>query len=259
MFFTPALLIVSAGFAAAQSISGQCTAALASVAGSSEAACLNPSGLVQLALLNSNTSVIPTISTWLPGMCSQGPCSNATLQAVVTNITNGCPTELQSLGLTTTDPTALATEVEYIYPTFRQVVCLKDTSVNSLCPTEWLTGIQNATTTLTLSAVVTLLTQSMSGQSIGIPQSVVCSDCSKAAYTIVATNLPSAVAGNQTTFQSECGTSFTDGQTPSEIQETASNSTTTTTTGGAATLSVSSLNVGAAMLVAVFSAFTIFA
>lgn len=44
---------------------------------------------------------------------------------------------------------------------------------------------------------------------------------------------------------------------PSNIQETASNST--GSTGGAASLSVSSLNVGVAMLFAVSSTFAIFA
>ncbi|KAF9222680.1 hypothetical protein BS17DRAFT_755782 [Gyrodon lividus] len=262
MFFRPAVLIAGAGLAAAQSLSGissQCTSALASVAGSPDATCLNPSALVQLAISNSSTSVIPTINTWLTGLCSQGPCSNATLQAVVTNVTTGCSTELQSLGLSTTDPAALLTVIESAYPTVRQVVCLKDTSASTLCVTELLTDIQDATTTLSINNIVGLITQTMSGQNVSIPQSVTCSNCSKAVYTVVATNFPSLVSSDQSTLQSECGSSFTDGQIPSNIEETASNSTSTSTTGGAATLSASSLNVGAAMLVAVSCAFAIFA
>jgi hypothetical protein len=122
-----------------------------------------------------------------------------------------------------------------------------------------LTDIQSSTTTLSINNIVGLITQLMSGQNISIPQNVSCSSCSKAAYTLVAQGFPSLVSGDQSAVQSECGASFTDAQMPSGIEETASNTTTTTTTGGAAALSVSSLNVGAAMLVAVSSAFAIFA
>ncbi|KAH7888405.1 hypothetical protein F5I97DRAFT_692976 [Phlebopus sp. FC_14] len=258
MFSKYLLLIAGAGIATAQSISSQCTSALASVAGSPDAACLNPSALVSLALSNSGSSVIPTIDTWLTGLCATGPCSNATLQAVVSNVTNGCSTELQSLGLGTSDSQSLTSIVESVYPTARQVVCLKDTSVNGLCVTELLTDIQDATTTLSINNIIGLVSQVASGQNVSIPQNVTCSNCSKAGYTIVAQNYPSVVASEQSFVQGECGTSFTDGQIPSNIEETASNST-STTTGGAATLSVSSLNIGAAMLVAVSSAFAIFA
>jgi len=257
MFFRSALLFAGAGIAAAQSLSSQCNSALLSFAGSSDSTCLNPSALVQLALSSSSSSIIPTVDSWLTGLCAQGPCSNATLQAAVTNITAGCSAELQSLG-ETSDPATLTTAVQEVYPTFRQVVCLKDTGVGSLCVTELLTGIQTATTTLTLTNFVNLITQAMSGQNVSIPQNVECSSCSKAMYTTAAAGLPSLVSSEQSAVESTCGTSFTDGQMPSGIQETASNST-TTTTGGAAALSVSSLNIGAAMLVAVSSAFAIFA
>jgi hypothetical protein len=259
MLFRPALLIAGAGIAVAQSISSQCTTALASVAASPDALCLNPSALVQLVISNSSSSVIPTIDNWLTGLCAQGQCSNTTLEAAVTNVTTGCSTELQSLGLTTTDPAALVSGVQEVYPTLRQAVCLKDTGVGSLCPTELLQGIESATTTLTLSNLISLITQSMSGQNVSIPQNVLCSSCSKAMYTTVALGVPSLVSTEQSTVQSTCGTNFTDGQMPSGIEETAANSSSTTTTGGAATLSVSSLNVGAAMLVAVSTAFAIFA
>jgi len=260
MLFRPALLIAGAGIAVAQSISSQCTSALTSVAASPDGSqCLNPSALVQLAISNSSSSIIPTVDNWLNGLCAQGQCSNATLEAAVTNITTGCSTELQSLGLTTTDPATLVSGVQYVYPTLRQVVCLKDTGVGSLCATELLQGIEKDTGTLTLSSIVNLITQSMSGQNVNISQQVLCSSCSKAMYTTAALNLPSLVSSEQSNLESTCGANFTDGQMPSGISETASNSSSTTTTGGAATLSVSSLNVGAAMLVAVSSAFAIFA
>jgi hypothetical protein len=258
MFFRPAFLLAGAGLALAQSLSSQCSSALLAVAASPDATCLDLSLLAPLALSNSSTtSVIPTINTWLPGLCSQGPCTNATLQAVVTNITTGCSSDLASIGLNTTDPTAVATTVETYYPAARQIACLKDTSANSLCVTELLTDIQSATTTLSLSNIVGLITEAISGTTVGIPQNVTCSNCSQAAYTIVAQDFPGLLTSEESTIQSECGSSFTDGQMPSNIQETASNST--SSTGGAASLSVSSLNVGVAMLIAVSSTFAVFA
>ncbi|KAH0827450.1 hypothetical protein J3R83DRAFT_4138 [Lanmaoa asiatica] len=257
MFFRPALLIAGAGLAVAQSISSQCSSALLAIAASPQATCLDLGLLAPLALSNT-TSVIPTVNTWLTGVCSQGPCSNATLQTVVTNITTGCSSDLASLGLPTSDTTSLVTTVQAAYPTVRQVACLKDTSANTLCATELLTDIQSSTTTLSINNIVGLIAQLMTGTNVNIPQNVTCSNCSKGAYTVVAQNYPALLTSDQSTIQSECGSSFTNGQMPSNIQATASNST-SSSTGGAASLSVSSLNVGVAMLITVSSAFAIFA
>jgi hypothetical protein len=190
-------------------------------------------------------------------MCSQGPCSNSTLQTVVTDILNGCSTDLASYGLTTNDPTAIVTTVQAAYPAVREIACFKDTSANSLCVTELLTDIQSATTTLSLTNIAGLISQAMSGKSPSIPQNVTCSNCSKAAYTILNEDFPSFVSDEQSAFQSECGSSFTNGQMPSGIQDTASNSS--SSTGGAISLSINSLNVGVAMLVAVTSVFAVLA
>ncbi|KAG9316306.1 hypothetical protein JVU11DRAFT_2337 [Chiua virens] len=258
MFLRPAFLIASAGLAAAVSLSNSCTSALLAVAASPDATCLDFALLVPLAVSNtSTTSIIPSVNSWLTGMCAQGLCSNSTLQTVVTNITNGCSSDLASVGLPT-DPNTLTPTVQVAYPTVRQIACLNDTSSNTLCATELLNDIQSSIgITLSINNIVNLITQVVSGANITIPQNVTCSNCSKAAYTIASTNFPSLLSKEQSVVQSECGSSFTDGQMPPSIQEATSNST--SSTGGAASLSVNSFNVGAAMLVAVSSAFTIFA
>jgi len=258
MYFRPTLLFAGAGLAVAQSLSSQCSSALLAIAGSPQATCLDLALLAPLAVSNTtSTSVIPTINSWLTGVCGQPACTNDTLQAVVTNITSGCSSDLASLGLTTNDTSSVIATVQAAYPTVRQVACLKDTSANTLCVTEELTDIQSATTTLSINNIIGLITQVMSGATINIPQSVTCSNCSKAAYTLVAQSFPSVVSGEQSAVQSECGTAFTNGQMPSTIQETATNST--SSTGGAAPLSVGSLNIGVAVVVAVSSAFAMFA
>ncbi|KAG2132662.1 hypothetical protein BD769DRAFT_1627631 [Suillus cothurnatus] len=241
MFFNYAVLLAGAGLAVAQSLSSQCQTALLNTASSSSAACLNPSGIISLVVTNSNTSsVIPGIKTWLSGMCSQAACSNSTLQTVVTDIVSGCSTELSSLGVTT-NSTAIVTSIQAAYPTVRQLMCLNDTSTKTLCVPEVLTDIQSATTTVSLNNIVALLTKLMSGQSTGIPSSALCTNCTKAAYTVLSQGLPR------------------NGQMPSGIQETASNSSSTTSSSGAIALSVGSLNMGVAAVVAVSAAFTIFA
>jgi len=260
MFFRHALLFAGAGLAVAQSLSlsSQCSSALLAIAGSQQATCLDLALLAPLAVSNStSTSIIPTINSWLTGVCGQPACTNDTLQTVVTNIISGCSSDLASLGLPTNDTSSVVTVVQAAYPTVRQVACLKDTSANTLCVTEELTDIQSATTTLSIDNIVGLITQLMSGTTINIPQNVTCSNCSKAAYTLVAQSFPSIASGEQSAVQSECGTAFTNGQMPSNIQETATNST--SSTGGAAPLSVSSLNIGVAMVVIVSSAFAMFA
>ncbi|KAI6135696.1 hypothetical protein EDD17DRAFT_1748597 [Pisolithus thermaeus] len=253
-------LLAGAGFAAAQSISSQCSSTLVSVAGSPDSSCLNPNGIVQIVLTSSNSSVIPAVNSWLTGLCALGPCSNSSLEAVFTNLTSGCSSELASLGLTTNGSTNLTTYLVEAYPTLRQIGCLNDTSANELCVTEELTGVQNVTGTLTINNFITVAGQLISDSS-SIPQSVTCSNCSKAAYTIADNNFPALVSNTTSTLQNTCGSSFTDGQTPSGIVETASNSSSSgsSSTGGAVSLSVNSLSMGVTMLVVVSSIFAIFA
>jgi hypothetical protein len=138
-------------------------------------------------------------------------------------------------------------------------MCLNDTSTKTLCVPEVLTDIQSATTTVSLNNIVALLTKLMFGQSTGIPSSALCTNCTKAAYTVLSQGLPGVASTAQSSFSSECGTNYTDGQMPSGIQETASNSSSTTSSSGAIALSVGSLNMGVAAVVAVSAAFTIFA
>lgn len=85
---------------------------------------------------------------------------------------------------------------------------LHSTSANSLCVTELLNDVQSATTTLSINNILGLITQTISGANIAIPQNVTCSNCSKAAYTVVSQNFPSLLS-NGSSVQSECGSSFT--------------------------------------------------
>lgn len=82
-------------------------------------------------------------------------------------------------------------------------------STSTLCVPELLTNIQSATTTLSLNNMVGRATKWMSGQSTGIPSSAICTDCTKAAYTVLSQGIPQVAGTTQSALSSECGTNYT--------------------------------------------------
>ncbi|KAI0695974.1 hypothetical protein C8T65DRAFT_583856 [Cerioporus squamosus] len=253
----------------AQSISSQCQSTLAALVTSSDASCLNAQalvGLVASSSSSSNTSIVSSINTWATGLCSKPACSNDTLAAVVSNITSGCSSDLQSLGLSNIDSGELTSIVQTAYPTVRQVLCLADTNnSNTLCVTEALNSIEPYTGQLSVSNIESIATTIMSGGAIpNVPSNVTCTDCVKGAYSIVAQNfgdlIPSSVSSD---LSSTCGASFVDGSQPSTVTQLASDSgssTTVTPNGAAPSYSTAPVFgiVGSALL-AVSSAFALLA
>jgi len=234
-------LFFSALVASAQAatISSQCQTTLVTIAGSPDAQCINASGLSGLFLSGSGSSIVPTVDSWLKGLCSVGSCSNATLATLVSNITSGCGTELTSL-IGSSSSSQLTSIVQQAYPTVRQIVCLEDTSNgDELCVTETLTNVQNVTGTLTVNEVSTLLSDLVGGGGPNLPSNITCTSCTKAAYTIANKDFPDLISSEKTAIEQTCGTAFTDGSYPSGITQTASNNTfsAASSTGGAATRS----------------------
>jgi len=258
MKFTSAVVLAGAGYVSAQSLSSQCQSTLTTLATSSEASCLNLVGLIPLATANSSsTSIISPINSWLSGVCSTGACTNQTLSDVVTNITSGCSSDLQSLGLSTSNAQAIIPYVQEAYPIVRQIACLQDTSTSQNCVTETLYGVQNATTTLSLTNIVGLVSQLSSGKVPDIPKNVTCSDCAHAAYTVASTSALASYFASDTnsSISSYCGSDFTNGQMPSDVKETASDSTSTTGSSGSG--SAIGVPAGAAFFVALGSLFAV--
>jgi len=262
MFFASALILAGAGLASAQ-LSSQCQSTLTQIATSSEASCLNPLGLAALATSNSSTtSIIPTLSSWLTTTCSTAACSNQSLSDIVTNVTSGCASDLESIGASTTDTSGLISAVQQYYPVVRQIACLQDTSENQNCAIETLYAIQNSTTTLSLTNIVGLVSKASSGQTTSLPSNISCSSCAKAAYLTVQQAEPALITSDiSSAVQQQCGANFTSGGIPSNIKETASNSSSTTTKSAATALSVGGFSMGAAVsaLVAISSIFTFLA
>ncbi|KAI5123910.1 hypothetical protein M0805_005726 [Coniferiporia weirii] len=254
------------GGAQAISLSSQCQSTLTNIALSSEASCLNVAGLAPLLTASANSSLVAPINTWLSGACAQSPCSNQTLSDIVTNITSGCSSDLSSIGFSNSSDSSLISAVQQAYPTVRDIACLKETSNNTLCVTDLLTDIQNTNGTLSIDNIVATLPQIVMGQAAGVPSYISCSDCVKQAYNVLKTEQPSLASQSNVTsaFTSQCGSSFLDGTTPSDIAEgtgsAAPTGTSTTSAASGGFVSREALaGIALSSLSAVFSAFFIFA
>jgi len=260
MRFAIAALIIGAGLSSAQSISNTCQSALLSIIASPDAQCLNPSALLSLATSSSNSSLIGPMTNWLQGLCSQAPCTNSSISAVVTNVTSGCSSDLASFGLTESNPSELITLVEQFYPALRQVGCLKDNSANQLCVPELLTDIQASVGTISLSTIIRIIPDFITGNS-SLPQNVTCSNCVKQGFNIIQTDFPSLLpASASSDLSSTCGSAFTNGATPTDISESASTGTSASKSGATSLFSVSSfVAVVVSTLIAMSSAFAVLA
>jgi hypothetical protein len=155
-------------------------------------------------------------------MCSQSACSNQTLATLVTNVTNGCSSDLSSLGLDVQDVT---TTVQRFYPTERQILCLQEyvlfwgfasipssrlltctspsNSTNQLCAVEGLYVIQNKTGALSINNISAIVPPICS------EQDVACSNCTKAAYNIILANDPEIITSSvNSSLSNQCGANF---------------------------------------------------
>ncbi|KAJ7594410.1 hypothetical protein C8J56DRAFT_436732 [Mycena floridula] len=250
--FITLTFVSAASLAAAQSLSSTCTSALASVAGNADAsACIAPSALISLVVNGEDTSIVTPVNTWLTDMCSAPSCSNDTLSAIVANVTTGCGTELAALGYSTSQSSDILATIQAAYPTVRNVLCLSDSGTN--CITQTLQNIQTAVGgTLSVNKIVSLAANSTS---VNIPSNVTCTNCVKQAYNVVQASFPSLIGGETSTLQTQCGASFTDGQQPAGITQTASTATAAKNNNGA----YKQFALGATSMVVISAAFALLA
>ncbi|PFH50896.1 hypothetical protein AMATHDRAFT_75286 [Amanita thiersii Skay4041] len=215
-------LSIALGCVSAQtSLTPNCTAAFFAVSADADvAACLSPTTLT--GIVAGGSSAISTIDKWLGQICPAAPCSNSTIEKVVTTLGNGCSSDLKNAGLDL-PPATLVPLVQQFYPTVRQVACLKDG--NTFCVTQTLNNIQSTSNSpLSINTVVSAVTQFDK-----LPNNVTCTNCIKASYNIIAQAVPELVSDLQQPLQDKCGASFVDHNTPSGITQTASNSSSAST------------------------------
>ncbi|CAL1707910.1 unnamed protein product [Somion occarium] len=262
MFAKRAVLfsILATGVGLAQSLSAGCQSTLASLVVSPNSACLNPQALVGIVTADDNASLVNPIDNWLSGQCSQPQCTNETLANIVSTVTAGCQSDLQSLGFGNLSADEITNVVQMAYPTVRKVACLSNQSNNTLCVTETLNNVQSSVGTLSKTELQSLVSQISGGQLPDIPSSTLCTDCTKEGFNIVKTDFPSLVTSNiEGVVTNECSADFVDGSTPSNIEQTA-NTATATPAGNASGSTMASLPVGIAFsaILTLTSAFALF-
>ncbi|KAI0790646.1 hypothetical protein C8Q75DRAFT_96038 [Abortiporus biennis] len=221
------LAVVGAVSVQAITVSDQCQSTLTQLVLSPSSQCLNAQALIGLATTSADASLVGPINNWLTGLCSQAACSNDTLSAIVTNITSGCSSDLQSAGVGTVNTQQLIPIVQQAYPTVRKIACLTDTqNSKGLCVTETLTSLEGQVGTLSTNAIQSLAQQISQGNLPNVSSSTICTDCTKAAYNIINTDYPSLINSNANSSVAQtCGSSFTDGSNPSTVVQGGSNNT----------------------------------
>ncbi|EJU03911.1 hypothetical protein DACRYDRAFT_21309 [Dacryopinax primogenitus] len=221
MFARTSLVVLLAGLAAAQttpSISTQCTTALASIlANSNAASCLSLGDVIPVLTLSSNTSLIPSITTWLGDMCVAQACSNSTLDSVTSSVIQGCQNDLITNGVlpqgTTISVSQAQQDVEIAYTPAREVVCSK--SIGNWCLINTLTSIQTLIGAPLSEA--TLFSADWTQLASTLDTSSLCTDCNQAAYATLRTPLNLQGTPIETVISNRCGSTFVSGSVPADV------------------------------------------
>ncbi|KAF8919758.1 hypothetical protein CPB85DRAFT_1275205 [Mucidula mucida] len=215
-------LVLTAGLASAQiSLSSSCTDSVKGLLTSPDAACMNPAALLSF-VVGTERSVPNTINKWLTGLCSKGTCSDASLEAMVANVTTGCSDDLAGIGAPEDIGSTVLDIVKQVYPTARQVACLKDDSADQLCATQTLINLESIVGQLTLDdlSFFNLFADVQKLLSSGI-SAFACTSCTKEAFTIARENFPDVVSQVNDQAIDLCGVSFIDGNIADNVTQTA--------------------------------------
>jgi hypothetical protein len=192
------------------------------------------------------------------GICALTPCTNSALTDINTNVTNACAADfnftapldiadVQSVYLASRNISCLEEYVSYRFADIFQqmtILCfvINSTSTNTSCSIQALTNIQSIIGTLDLDSY--LNSTAILTVPLPYPANVTCTDCIKETYNILKAEFPNSVTNITSALQSLCGSAFVgqfylfrtywlflmvvvclDGQTPSDIAETAVSAT----------------------------------
>ncbi|PBK74488.1 hypothetical protein ARMSODRAFT_593025 [Armillaria solidipes] len=225
------LAVVGAGMVSAQSISlsSNCTDSLKSLLTSPDSACMNPSALLSF-VVGTDQSIPNTINNWLSGLCSQGSCSDESIEAMVTNVTTGCTQELASVGAPLDVRDIVLNAVKQTYPTARNIACLFDTSSNEYCAAKTLSDLESVIGQFTLDdlSFFNLTDDAQKLIQSGV-ENLACTSCIKEGFTLAREAFPDIVSQIDSEATQLCGDSFIDGSVPENVSQTAVSGVFTTT------------------------------
>lgn len=259
LLFARVVAVAAVGAAAQDlsSLSSSCQTAVTGILTGPAGTCLGVAGLVNVAMTPANQSIIAPIDNWVTSTCSQPACTNATLDSLMSNITTGCATDLSAAGVTSDDISSYKPLVESFYPVVREITCLKDTSSNAYCVTTTLKAIESFIgEPLSINSISTIAPK-LAASGTEVPKDLVCSSCIQAAYGIIKPYLTkSDIQTTDSYFSGECGSTFTNGTTPTNIIQTASTATagSSTASGGAMSLNTGVFGSVAAVMLGVAGA-----
>ncbi|KAL0955673.1 hypothetical protein HGRIS_001898 [Hohenbuehelia grisea] len=220
-FVVSTSVTVGAGLASAQqlNLTSSCQNAFAGLLSQPDtAACLRPSALLSIATAGANASIISPINNWLPEFCNAGRCSNETLANATRSVLTGCSTDLEAIGAPLDVESTIIT-VRQLY-TFRKVDCLKEG--DALCITKTLTGIQDLLGPLTITSAINTTSRAFND----FNRNISCTNCMKAAWNVIAQDIPWVGREAAEGTPHPCGRSFTDGTMPSGITQSLTTATT---------------------------------
>ncbi|KAK4048802.1 hypothetical protein OIV83_004568 [Microbotryomycetes sp. JL201] len=211
----------------------ECQTAAASLLSTPFATCANVLGLART--FAEQGSIIPGFNSWLAQACTT-TCTTEEIDQSAATLTNGCEQDLANGSMLAQALVVLVSN----YTTFQDFVCLQDAQDDSFCMVDSLESIQNATDTITASALSQIVvngTASLFPLAASLPPSTICTDCIHGLITQLAPILgPQMVAVAGQVLNSTCGPNFVDGKLPSSVR-LAHNDTQAT---GSATASVAS-------------------
>ncbi|KAM0792092.1 hypothetical protein ACM66B_004796 [Microbotryomycetes sp. NB124-2] len=223
---------VEAQLSSVLNLTKDCQTAAASLLSTPFATCSNVLGLART--FAEQGSIIPGFNSWLTQACTT-TCSAEEIDTATTTLTDGCRQDVENGSMLAQALIVLVSN----YTTFQGFVCLQDVKDNSFCMVDSLESIQNATDTITASALSSIVvngTAALFPLAAALPPSIICTDCVHGLITQLSPILGSqmtAVAGQ--VLNATCGPGFVDGKLPSSVKlaQNSTAATTGSTSGGA--------------------------
>lgn len=206
---TVAVTVLLAALAAAQ-LSSNCTNGISQLSSNDEASkCLALNQLSTLAVLKSDQSVLTPVDNWLKAFCAAPVCSNSTIETVVQAVSTACATDIQQLGATQDQVTSIIPMISQYFGTAKEMLCLADTKTDIFCASEMAANAQTQLgQPLSLTTFASIYDSVLSGGQSSVNASVICTDCTKGAISILTSN--TAITGGEVSNvgSSVCGADF---------------------------------------------------
>ncbi|KAG8723868.1 hypothetical protein FRC09_001447 [Ceratobasidium sp. 395] len=209
-------------------LSSSCQNALNDTANGPAGTCLNVRGFVDIYTeTQGSESLISPVDSWLSSICSQPACTNATIDAVISNFSAGCRTDLVQENVMDDQVQTIVGYIKTYYPVAREVVCLKDSNASGqFCVSDGLKRLENQIgAPLTPNNLRNPIYSSLTLNSI-MKKNVICTDCMKAGWNMVK---PYTDSTDRAEIDSEldgvCGSGFANSPAPASIQRTANSGT----------------------------------